>query len=221
MPEYSIIDDINTSPFPALAHLSTKRSFWRYRHGSGVLINNNFILTAGHNLLSRGLDTIKKVTVTLGRNVNQHIWESQRLYVGATQVAEDFRYKNFPRDFAIIYLGDNRPDINSSFRLPNTGEIANFVNGGKTLYLAGYPGETHGGKTPKIASSNSSRIDGGLIYYDINTAKGNSGGPVWFEHNGEFILAGIHVAEGVDGKAVLIDGDVFDEITSWISGVIL
>ncbi len=116
----------------------------------------------------------------------------------------------------MIDLGNDQPVGGGQFRLPAPGEVVALMGSGKTLHFAGYPGsEGHNGRQLKGAVTTRYFRDGGLLGYDIDTATGNSGGPVWFEEGGDCILAGIHV---IEGKAVLLDGASLEEVNAWIGG---
>jgi V8-like Glu-specific endopeptidase len=61
-----------------------------------------------------------------------------------------------------------------------------------------------------------SRVEPRLLYYNIDTAGGQSGSPVWTLVNGERFVVGIHTGGALTGNsAVRITESVFDNITVW------
>ncbi len=221
MKKMEAIPDIEMSPFPSIARLETKRATFGYGkhfHGTGSVINKRFILTAAHNIYHKKfLSSFKHAYIALGYNNGQAIRTLEKRYrLNSTRVAHGFDYKIFSRDFGIIDLGIELSSPHISFRLPEENEVKELVMEGVNLQFAGYPGEHHGGKTLKGASCNSLeyKYDGVFLTYQIDTATGNSGGPVWFEKDDEYIIVGVHVKESA---AVAINTKILKDIKSWMS----
>lgn len=158
---------------------------------SGAHIGGGVILTAGHNLHSSTLSVVKDVSVECGVTKHKdgagHIEHFMRSSIA---VVPNYDWEDFPRDTAII-------------RIPNPPAAAFEVAAddlrlqkGDEVHLSGFPGDgyTPNGELLFSATGKIVEIDPTFIVYAITTATGNSGGPVWIEKDGRFIVVGVHVS---------------------------
>jgi hypothetical protein len=116
MEELIAVSDLNTLPYPSIAWLETKRKKFLFKnayfHGSGVVINRRYILTAGHNLHStRGISSFVSAKISLGYNLGSSLLQLDKLYpTSSTNVAQGLTFNNFKIDFAMIELGREVPE---------------------------------------------------------------------------------------------------------------
>lgn len=73
-----------------------------------------------------------------------------------------------------------------------------------TVFVAGYPGESRRvkgatGKKLFVGEGKVTKVRGSLFGYDLETAKGVSGGPIWMERGGRRLLVGIHLGSDIGG----------------------
>jgi len=226
--EYTKVADLGTPPWDSIAKVYMKK--WGSSYGSGALVSNRHVLTAAHNVYhTRWAKRFRYGSVTLNLGHQELEWRSTRFRKNSVRWLRGYSPNNFSRDLALITLPKQASSPKYSFRMPLAGEVSRLFKQNLPLHVGGYPGMDddlnihHGGNTLKTSSTTDYHLDGSLIRYDVNTARGNSGGPVWFTKEGEYILAGIHVAEEsqgldnnpLDAKAVLLDSETLIEVQSW------
>ena len=84
-----------------------------------------------------------------------------------------------------------------------------------TVNLSGYPGDKPTG-TQWFHSRKIKNVESRRFYYDIDTAGGQSGAPVWRFKDNERHVVGIHTNGASTGNsAVRITSAVFDNIKTW------
>lgn len=168
---------------------------------SGALLDDNVLLTAAHNYASprAPFSFVRDRSVQCGTGValaGTPVWEVNGGFNRGMQVRypAGFRPYDWASDYALIAFGERAPQP-SSFRLPRADEPT--IPTDSVVFIAGFPSESqntgsllyHG--RAKITSATDSEL-----VYDLDTEKGLSGSPVWIQSGGDFVLVGIHVAEG-------------------------
>jgi V8-like Glu-specific endopeptidase len=216
------IENITSKPFPSIARITTIRkkgfrllSKQSVFQSTGALVNNRYLFTSAHNIFSTKFSWIESAELRFGYQNGISLWDAPKKYSASSfKIAKHYNWNIFSKDYAVIDLGIDAPNQQTSFRLPKVNELIQLAQESTKLYFAGYPGaEGHNGQILKGATTESFSLDQKFLNYDIDTATGNSGGPVWFEKDGEYILAGIH---GSEGKATALVSEVLTEVNSWI-----
>lgn len=201
VPQRPVTDDPSQSALANVCHLTIRRVaglvFRTSFTGSAVLYRGQYLLTAGHNILSRR-SRVREIEVRCGvRNA----WASaglpqQIIRRDAAIAASGFGGSGpFERDFAVIRL--DRP-----ITTPVPVELAADNPAEGQLILSGYPGGVHDGHTLFSTPSPANRMEGEFLRYDIATYRSNSGGPVWRMRDGRAELVAIHVRSGGGGRVV-------------------
>ncbi|HEV7372563.1 trypsin-like serine peptidase [Arenibaculum sp.] len=86
---------------------------------------------------------------------------------------------------------------------------------GSTVQLSGYPADKPTG-TQWHHAREILRLEPQILHYDIDTAGGQSGAPVWAEFNAKRYVVGIHRGGHVTGNsAVRLTDAVYDNIIAW------
>ena len=206
-------DELFPATVPSnLCYLKTTRSLRfigikKEYNSAGTLFDGEYLITAGHNLYDSSWSKLLNVEVMCksadGGAVTSVVLSDQ---IGKTRSVEKYNVNNhsFSYDFAFLRLSE-RINVAESIRLPSRFDI-NELN---EIEVAGYPGGAlrHGkGKVEHPAPSDHT------FYYDVDTAKGMSGGAVWSTYDGKDILAGIHVAEG---RARILDEGLLNDFDRW------
>jgi|GEM_PF-2455022 len=201
MPKMDLKDQIKetnepvSAPLDSVCHLQTTRRNFRTLwlsgtnyHGSAALIDNRWLLTAAHNVFDYPASKLTALTVKCGEaridDTDMSVTLNRAQIEDAISVPAYESYwinnpKKFEFDYAFIDLGRTLP-TRSSFQLQSADR---FGASAGPVHIGGYPGGTitPDGKSLYKGTSKNSYIDRNMMEYDIYTATGNSGGPVWIE----------------------------------------
>jgi V8-like Glu-specific endopeptidase len=231
----SVIGDDNrtringTDRYPWRAHASllvTARDGSRWI-GTAFFISPRVLATAGHNLFFHGPVEARRgwargIVVMPGRNEGALPFgqaTSTRFFSvrGWTESPPDNPDAEY--DYGVIVL-DEGDDLGS-----RTGWLGFANYGDSTLRsvvgnLAGYPGDLGQGAQQWYMARRINSVSGRQIFYDIDTAGGQSGSAVYRIRDGSRYAVGIH-AYGVGVRpfnaATRINGPVFDNLQAWKS----
>ncbi|HZK04759.1 MAG TPA: trypsin-like peptidase domain-containing protein [Actinomycetaceae bacterium] len=225
--------------------------------GTGVLIGPRHVLTAAHNLLSDdGRLKTQSIRVTPGRNgsrkpfgtIDAASWKTHPRWVQKGKSNRDFDYALITLDDSIGtrkfsalqnrplgYWSDPKWGAGSAL-----GGLAVAQLDGITVNVAGYAGDKPAGTlwSGKGTAKRATEVAGGklrnrerVVMHDVDTGKGQSGGPmwVWYSKSGRRNLVGVHVAPAevlaVDASgntrrthnlAVRISDDVIKQLNAWM-----
>ena len=219
-------------PISSICHLSTTRrnisTLWlshtRY-HGSAALIDGRYLLTAAHNLFNYPFSSLTSLSVTCGeKDINNSEaditltkYELERaIHIPRYESRLFNKSKKYEYDYAFVDLGKVISD-QRSFTLDHTDYFLSVEPGSLPLKVAigGYPGgKISDGNAMYIGRGNSTNADLNLVHYNVRTATGNSGGPVWYESNGKYYIAAVHVANST-GR--LVNLTLISDWDSWIA----
>jgi glutamyl endopeptidase len=182
--------------------------------GTAWFVGPRTLITAGHCVYihSRG-GWAREIEVVPGRNAALRPFSSckatdLRSVIGWTQnQLQDYDYG------AIILPEDQRKGDEVGWLGFVNYSDANLNN--RIANLSGYPGDKPSGTqwfhARRLRSVTSTRL-----VYDIDTAGGQSGAPVWFLQNGQRYGVGIHTNGSVTGNAATrISDSVFQNLTGW------
>lgn len=195
-----------------------RRGFVTHRNfvSSGALLDADLLITAAHNYASYGpWSVVVDRSVECGAGVaapGSMWWRLGGGFDRITQIrnSPETRGSDWAHDYALIWLGRSAPRRSSfRMRLPNE----ELIDRDSIVYVAGYPAEgategsvmMHGrAKVDSIASS--------VIYYRLDSERGLSGAPVWVNSGNDFVIVGVHVA---DGRAHHFEGQSLANISQW------
>ncbi|HEX6372837.1 MAG TPA: trypsin-like peptidase domain-containing protein [Longimicrobium sp.] len=192
---------------------------------SGALLDDNLLLTAGHNYA-----TLKSIARERSVECGMGVVPEQPWFSVYDDNYDRHRHMRHPAeypgagwaaDYALLWFGTpaSRP---SSFRLPEPGQDV-LLGTDSIVTVAGYPSE--GANTGSLMFHGRGKVipsdDEDVFYYSVNTEKGMSGSPVWVERNGEFILVGVHVGGDLQrnlGIAHRLNSRSLQNIARWSAG---
>lgn len=208
-----------TSTYPWRVHASllitaADNSMWI---GTGWFIGPHTLMTAGHvvHIKNSGVPGrdgwVKKIQVMPGRN-------------GSTLPFGTVTSTNFRSVTGWTNSGDENYDYGAIILPVNTGNTTGWFGFGvysdadllaSTVNISGYPGDKPGGTqwydSHKVASVNTRKV-----YYDIDTAGGQSGSAVYRIINGNRYGVAIHAYGGATtNSGTRIIKAVFDNMVAW------
>ncbi|MDX1615165.1 MAG: serine protease [Candidatus Promineifilaceae bacterium] len=182
--------------------------------GTGWLISPRTLITAGHCVYIHGHGGwARRVQVIPGRDASERPFGScvATEFRSVTGWTED-RTREY--DYAAIILPES---CRFGDDLGWFG-YANYSDSrlqGKVANLSGYPGDKPSG-TQWFHSRNVGRVTEATLLYDIDTAGGQSGAPVWFLKDGRRYAIGIHTNGAMTGNsATRINSQVFSNLSLW------
>jgi len=206
----------NTTAYPwrticSLVITAKDGSGWR---GTGWLVGPGTVMTAGHCVYMHGRGGwVRRIEVIPGRNGSKKPYGS----CAATcfcSVKGWTNKKKRSHDYGAIILPSNCRVGNRVgwFGYANLG-YASLL--GLKVNLSGYPGDKPSG-TQWWHARRIKWVTSRTIVYNIDTAGGQSGSPVWRLKNGKRHAVGIHTNGSTSGNsATRIIKPVFQNITKW------
>ena len=182
--------------------------------GTGWLAGPRIVVTAGHNVfMHRQGGWANQIMVIPGRNLEAAPYGrvvARRFHSVAGWVNE----KKEAHDYGAIMLPEPIGDSAGYF---GYDDLSNTELNRSILNVIGYPGDKERG-TMWGHSLGISRISSDTLTYDIDTAGGQSGAPVFRVVGDDVTVVGIHNYGDLAGNsASRINEKVFDNIVHWES----
>ncbi len=186
--------------------------------GSGAIIDEFHILTAGHNVfLHDNGGWASSVEVVPGKSGSYEPFGSvmvtdMRSYTGWTQDEME------EHDWAVLTLDTNMGDYTGWLGIQTASSSHSIYTG--TVYTAGYPGDLDYGENMYYTTGNGDSADEYNHWYWLDSGSGQSGSPVWIENEGDRYIVSVH-AYSYDDVAqpnfgTRINQDKFDQIILWL-----
>jgi glutamyl endopeptidase len=212
------VGNTNEYPWRAIASLLITAANGTQWIGTGWFVGPRILMTAGHvvYMADQG-GWVSSITVIPGRNGAAEpfgrVTTSQVMSVTgwSTDGNSDYDYG------AIVLPADQRlGDTVGWFgwQARSDGDL-----NGQTVNISGYPGDKPSG-TQWFHSNTIKSVTPNKFQYDVDTAGGQSGSPVWMFIGTDRIAVGIHTNGDLAGNsATRITNDVANNIVTWRNGV--
>jgi len=210
------------NPWKRICHLRIQAANGRFFLGTGFFIGPRTIVTAGHCVYMHDQGGwAKQITVTPGRNATETPFMSYAA-TSFRSVKGWVTNKSRNYDYGVILL----PKIAAIPSEIGAFGFASYSNQSllnkKRLSTAGYPGDRpYPGDQPRDTlwydGRKAKAVTVRTITYDIDTAGGQSGSPVWVKlSDGKRIVVGIHTNGDQSGNsATRITKPVFENLKKW------
>jgi glutamyl endopeptidase len=213
------VGNTNQYPWRCIASLLITASDGTSWIGTGWLVSPRLLLTAGHCVYMHNQGGwASQIEVIPGRNADDRPFSSC--------IATNFRTvqawmsdKDRNYDYAAILLPENCRYGDQlgwfGYTVKGDDELTSLKSN-----LSGYPGDKPAG-TQWFHSRTLTDVDERVLTYDIDSAGGQSGAPVWMRtQDGSRYGIGIHTNGDLAGNsATRINQEVFNNISSWIAEV--
>lgn len=197
-------------------------------HGTGIMINENSIITNAHNV--NGKDSISiypgyskqnnspfgKITVEC--KLNENIFYPKEYKIDSLNRFYDYAVIKFENKEVFNKVLEK--SSNKKFEM----ELVENLDS-KTINISGYPFfrffEFWKPKKARVHYHNSTTkfniSENILLNYKLNTRGGSSGSPLWIEKNGKLIVIGIHKSgKGFSNQGIFYDTKRVNQIKEWI-----
>jgi glutamyl endopeptidase len=209
------VGDTDQYPWCCIASLLITANNGTNWIGTGWLVGPRILLTAGHcvYMADQG-GWVSQIEVIPGRDGDNRPFQSC--------FASDFRSTNgwlqsSDRDYdygAILLPAENRYGDQLGwfgYEVRGDSDLQNLL-----VNLSGYPGDKPSG-TQWFHKNNIAGVNDQILTYQIDTAGGQSGAPVWVKKDdGSRYGIGVHTNGDLTGNsATRITQQVYDNITSW------
>lgn len=206
----------NTAVYPwrAICALRIQAANGARYIGTGWLVSPRTVITAGHCVFMHDAGGwVRSIEVIPGLNdanrpFGSHVGTVLKSVTGWTQS------KNREYDYgAIILPPNNRPGAQTGtfgFAVRDDAFLRQAA-----LNLSGYPGDK-GGSQQWFHAQRAKSLSSRVITYEIDTAGGQSGAPVWVLQNGQRYAVGVHTNGHSSGNsATRIVTPVFNNMLNW------
>ncbi|OUS00376.1 hypothetical protein A9Q86_10410 [Flavobacteriales bacterium 33_180_T64] len=201
---------------------------------TSFFIDKNLILTAGHNVHTDFFSRIDWLKVIPGmyketKPLDSLIINGRKKFKEVKRTPNKFSFskrwkKRIKWDFALVYI----PDIYLTEKMKNINRKIfvldeNYIlKKGDTIHVAGYPADGNNdgkyfGDLMIYQIGEVQKIGDKHFYHNFYTEKGNSGSPIWVEHEGKRIIVGVHT---FPNKGTLLDKENILIIKSWMSEIL-
>ena len=187
--------------------------------GSGAIIDEFHVLTAGHNVyLHDNGGWASSVEVVPGMDGTYEPFGSamvtdMRSYTGWTQDAME------EHDWAVLTLDTNMGGLTGWLGRQTANPPDPIYTG--TLYTAGYPGDLDYGEIMYSTSGSGDYADEYNHWFWLDTAPGQSGSPVWtYDGSNRYIVsinAYQYENEAFPNFGTRLNQDKFDQISVWLN----
>ncbi len=208
-----------TDTFPAVARvrLALEFSDGYTSAGSGAMIGNKYVLTAGHVVYSHAHNGwATKITAYPGQDgVLTPFTATATKLRSVTGWTSD---ENNDYDYGLITLSSNLGNLTGTYGLASFSDDTLDTT---TAYIYGYPGDKPWG-TQWGSSGPIEDYDSTMLYYDIDTAGRMSGSGVYRWYDGTRYVFGVHTGDGYFwavhyNTATRINTARFNQIVAWMA----
>lgn len=185
-----------------------------YIEGTGWPVAPRVLITAGHCVLHPKIGSFIKSMDVYRAPTNGQLGQPDAKAVRVETTTAWRTQWNKPQDFAVVYLDRDicTPDETFELKIASPEELLQM-----RVNIIGYPTDKPDGTMWQDANLITS-VSNGQINYLVDTMEGNSGGPVLFVDDNEYVYSvGIHnYGDFSFNTATQITQKVADQINAWI-----
>lgn len=217
------VGDTTLNPYRIHGHLITTFSNGKTGYGSGTIVGDHHVLTAGHNVFNKKngwAASIKFIPARVGEISPFGEASGARVYTFRKWV--DARSTCY--DMALVTLNNSIGKTTGRAELMLTEHTSTLV--GENIEISGYPGDKNPHKDPngwRMWTMSGQVMEMGChrIFYNIDSFKGQSGSGILINHGNHYCLTGVHIKGEEAGNkmnsGVYLSSGKIDLITEWIA----
>ncbi|MFX0002934.1 MAG: trypsin-like peptidase domain-containing protein [Promethearchaeota archaeon] len=187
--------------------------------GSGTMIDAYHVLTCGHCVYIHDHGGWASEIIVIPGMRGTYRPFGQALATNFRTYSQWIQFEMPEHDWAVLTL-DRTIGNNTGWMGTMTADQSDPVYTG-TLHTAGYPYDLDSGLYMYYDSDVGDRATNYNHWYWMDTAGGQSGGPVWVEINGSYYILTVNAYEyefGVDANfGTRLNQDKFDQIITWLA----
>ena len=222
------MEKISSFPYSSIGLIKEVFSHETVSYRTGVLLGENIVLTAGHNLYD-SRNNPNAPSEILGSPVSIEFYPgltNNKSNFGKCTSKKFYFSKNFPNsdreDYGIIILNENIGKETGFFNLKIFNVDEDLSN---EFYNNGYPlNKTTDGNRVFYQYENKGNIikadeKKGIIVSGIQSSYGQSGAGLFYIKDNKYYIIGVHVASSFDNTlfyATMITKKRYEQIISWI-----
>jgi len=210
------IADTSVFPFSAIAFLELEDEFGEvFGSCTGTFIGPDALLTAGHCLWDADFGTwgAAHVRVVPGKDGPFEPFGSQ--YASDWWVPDAYAETGDPSwDWGVIKLPNDLLSLDTSWMSVAMADTATLEDPEFFPAIVGYPGDKADGSMWGHIQAAFVTVADFRLYYDIDTAAGQSGSAIWSAADGPYlgVIVGIHTQGGTLNSGQRIDQELLDDL---------
>ena len=216
-------NDIRRSPWRSICDLLITANGGTRHTGTGFFISPRTVLTAGHCLfihnpgsVAHGL--VREVLIMPARNGETNAAQSPFGWIRVRRndllVHTRWRSGDLDFDYGVMILPEEASEIGESVDRIEYGHFENADLDGSRPTLSGYPDDMPEG-TQWFEVNTIKELTFRSVSYDIHTAAGQSGSPVFFPNDAGNVACAIHNWGDTLNRGVRINREVIDQLDEW------
>lgn len=183
----TLVSDTTKSPWSAIGHVICDYGF-EMALGTGALIGNKTVLTAGHVIYDQTYGTPLSITFIPAQNGSDEPYGT--IGSRSSYVPNEWKQGSQDYDLGLIVL-DTEIGKQTGFLQVAMEPDSFFSN--QPLESAGYPADLGDGYEMYSVTGDSTGVQGVVMLHRITTEEGQSGSPIWFMSNNVPTVVGLNV----------------------------
>lgn len=210
--------DTTVFPFSAIAYLELEDAYGDVVGScTGTFIGPDALLTAGHCLWDSASDdwTAENIRVVPGKDADYEPFGFE--YAEDWWVPDQFALSGLSEwDWGLVKLPDELLALDTGWMTVMAADSSVLSASGFAPAIVGYPSDKPAGTMWGLIRPAFESITDFELFYDIDTAPGQSGSAIWSASEGPYLgrIVGIHTQGGALNSGSRIDLELLDDLST-------